>query len=112
MIDVSSKIAQARTHFESGRAEQAKAGLLRALQQTPGHPDLSNALALVLMGMGQAELALYHARRAAAGRPNDPGFLNNLGNSLALSGHKDEARRAFEQAVAIDPQSPFSRLGL
>ncbi|MBL9031408.1 MAG: tetratricopeptide repeat protein [Phycisphaerae bacterium] len=112
MVDVSAKLEQARQLAMSGRADQARQGLLRALQQHPGHPDLSNALALVLGMLGQHELAAFHAQRAAAGRPNDPGVATNLANALAQAGKTDQALAAFERAIALDPRSPAPRLGI
>lgn len=112
MIDVSAKIQQARQLFELGKHEQARASLARALQQTPGHPDLSNAMSLVLLGMSQLELALYHAERAVQGRPKEAGYLTNLGNALSQLGRIAKALDAYTRAVAIDPASVAARLGM
>ncbi|MFN0134452.1 MAG: tetratricopeptide repeat protein [Phycisphaerales bacterium] len=112
MVDMSAKIEQARQLAMAGRADQARAGLLRALQQHPGHPDLSNALSLVLGMLGQHELAAFHAERAVAGRPGDPGVLCNLANALAQAGKADRAKAAYERAIALDPRAPAPRLGI
>lgn len=112
MIDVSAKIQQARQFYEAGKAEQARALLARALQQTPGHPDLSNAMSLVLLGLGQFDLAVYHAERAAQGRADDAGVLTNLGNALAQKGDNARAIAAYRRALAAGPDPGGTRLGL
>jgi protein O-GlcNAc transferase len=112
MSNVASKLAQARQLFESGRAEQARAGLLVALRQHPGDPALSNALAVVLGAMGQHDQAIFHAERAAAGMPGHPAPLVNLGNSLAAVGRDEEALGTFRQILTRAPQIVEARLGV
>ena len=112
MIDVSAKINQARAQFESGKPEQARALLERALRQNPGHPDLANAMSLVLLAMGRLDLALYHAEKAVQGRPKDAGFQQNLGNALAQLSRGEEAEQAFNRALSLDPRATGARLGL
>jgi protein O-GlcNAc transferase len=112
MIDVSGKIAQARAHFEAGRTEQARVHLERALRQNPGHPELSSALALVLMSMGRLDLALYNAERAVQARPKEPAFLQNLGNILTQLARHDEAIAIYQRVLEVDPRSTGTRLGL
>jgi len=111
MIDVRAKIQQARQYFESGKQEQARAFLARALQQNPSHPDLCNAMSLVLLALGQVDLALYNAERAVEGRPKDPGFLTNLGNALAQVGKHAKALDAYTRVLAVQPDSIAARLG-
>ncbi len=112
MIDVSAKIEQARLHVEAGRAEQARALLDRALRQSPGHPDLCNAMSMVLQSMGRADTALYFAQRAAQGRPTDSGFQQNLGNVYAGLGRGPESESAYRKAIEINPAATGARLGL
>ncbi len=111
MIDVRAKIQQARQYFESGKQEQARAFLARALQQNPSHPDLCNATSLGLLAMGQLDLAVYNAERAVEGRPKDPGFLTNLGNALAQVGKHAKALDAYRRVLAVQPESIAALLG-
>jgi predicted O-linked N-acetylglucosamine transferase (SPINDLY family) len=112
MSNVGPKLEQARQLFMAGRAEQARATLARALQQRPGDPDLSNAMAMVLMSMQQHDQAVYHAQRAAAGRPDDPAILANFGSCLGILGRNAEARPPLERAVALAPRLVEARLAL
>ena len=56
-----------------------------------------------LCDMGDYAHALVLARRAAAEFPRKPDILTALGNVLDLHGELEEAREAFEIAVALDP---------
>lgn len=106
------KLQQAWQEFQSGRADQAKATLQRAIQQYPSSPELSSAMALVLMHTGPAEQALYFAERAAQARPQEPSFLVNYGNALAHVGRVDESDAVFSRAAALAPQLAEAHLGL
>ncbi|PRP90523.1 TPR repeat-containing protein YrrB [Enhygromyxa salina] len=56
-----------------------------------------------LCDIGDYEHALTLARRAAGEFPRKPDILTALGNVLDLYGELDQAREAFEVAVALDP---------
>jgi tetratricopeptide (TPR) repeat protein len=56
-----------------------------------------------LCDMGDHEHALILARRAADEFPRKPDILTALGNVLDLCGQLEQARDAFEVAVALDP---------
>lgn len=66
-----------------------------------------------LCDIGDYEHALILARRAAGEFPRKPDILTALGNVLDLCGELDEAREAFEVAVALDPRGvlPHYNLG-
>jgi hypothetical protein len=55
LSDVGPKLEQARALFMSGRHEQARQLLERAMRGSPGQPELSNAMGLVLAGMGKLD---------------------------------------------------------
>jgi predicted O-linked N-acetylglucosamine transferase (SPINDLY family) len=112
MIDVSAKLNAAQQLAASGRLDQARALLMRALQQHPGHPDLSNGMALILMAQGQPEQALYHAQRAAAARPDDPILLTNIGSCLGMLRRNDEAEAPLRRAISLAPALASARQGL
>ncbi|MBX3377073.1 MAG: tetratricopeptide repeat protein [Phycisphaeraceae bacterium] len=112
MADVFPKIEQARQHVEAGRIEQARALLDRALRQNPGHPDLCNAMSLVLQSASRFDQALFFAERAAEARPNDPGYRQNLANILAQLGRAEPAEAQYRAALALNPAATGARLGL
>lgn len=112
MADVFPKIEQARQHVEAGRIEQARSVLDRALRQSPGHPDLCNAMSLVLQAGLRFDQALFFAQRAAEARPKDPGYRQNLANIFAQLGRAELAEREYRAALALNPAATGARLGL
>jgi len=57
------------------------------------------------LGMPDADRAIYYAPRSAAAQ-------NTQGTLLAALGRFDEAQRAFEKAIALDPEASFARTNL
>jgi tetratricopeptide (TPR) repeat protein len=57
------------------------------------------------LGMGDAARAVYYAPRSAAAH-------NTWGTLLAAAGQRDDARREFEIALALDPGASFARVNL
>ena len=110
--DFSSRFQLAGQLLSQRKFEQARQIFLKILQQAPGHPDASNGMAIVLEGLGQIDQALYHAQRAAAGRPTDGAVLLRvlLGvqRDQRVRAHpageavREVARRRAEDAVATD----------
>lgn len=65
-----------------------------------------------LCDIGDYEHALVLARRAAEEFPRKPDILTALGNVLDLYGELDQARDAFEIAVALDPSGVLQHYNL
>jgi tetratricopeptide (TPR) repeat protein len=65
-----------------------------------------------LCDIGDFEHALILARRAAEEFPRKPDILTALGNVLDLYGELDQAREAFEVAVALDPNGVLQHYNL
>ena len=65
-------------------------------------PALQN-LGLVLLDQGKAEGALNLFTQATAAAPKVGLYQNSKGLALARLGRMDEARRAFEEAIRLDP---------
>ncbi|NVB39431.1 tetratricopeptide repeat protein [Pseudenhygromyxa sp. WMMC2535] len=65
-----------------------------------------------LCDIGDYGHALTLARRAAGEFPRKPDILTALGNVLDLHGKLDEARQAFEVAVALDPNGVLQHYNL
>ncbi len=55
---------------------------------------------------GRLEEAIQLARQAAQQYPQSSTLQQMLGAALFRSGQKDEARRAFERAITLDPKVP------
>jgi tetratricopeptide (TPR) repeat protein len=65
-----------------------------------------------LCDIGDFNHALTLARRAAEEFPRKPDILTALGNVLDLYGELDQAREAFEVAVALDPTGVLQHYNL
>lgn len=98
--------------------EQALRGL-RALTRVPRRdPDLALSLELsaaaALNDLGRAAEALPHADRAVALRRTEPAALSERGFALFELCRFEEARLAFEAALALAPEDPWAlhQLGL
>jgi tetratricopeptide (TPR) repeat protein len=65
-----------------------------------------------LCEIGDIEHAVTLSRRAAGEYPSDPDILTALGNVLDIAGKLEEAREAFELAVALDGTSVLQRYNL
>ncbi|MDP8254284.1 MAG: tetratricopeptide repeat protein [Candidatus Alcyoniella australis] len=89
--------------------QRPDAALELAEQQARDNPDfyeVQNLLATMLFERGEHRRALEHFRRAVRLAPESAAARNNLGVALQGLGRVDAARRAFEQALKIDPQNP------
>lgn len=68
------------------------------------NPDALNELGLCYILLEDYERGVTHFNRALKLKPNDPELLANLGGALLYSGKVAAAKKAFEQAKAIDPE--------
>ena len=66
----------------------------------------------VLLDCGDYTRALAELEKAARARPNDPDVLVALGVARRGAGKPDEARRAYEGALAIAPEFPAAHFNL
>ena len=65
---------------------------------------LCHRLGNILAGIGQAEQAEVHYRRALALLPADPALLTDLGNALKTQGKHDEAVLCYQQVADALPE--------
>jgi tetratricopeptide (TPR) repeat protein len=98
--------------------EQALRGL-RSLARAPRRdPDLALRLELAaaaaLDDLGRASEALPHAERAVTLKPDEPAALSERGYALFELCRFDEAKTAFEAALAVAPDDAWAinQLGL
>jgi len=73
-------------------------------------PDLTRARQLLAEGQYQQAYELLQPRWSASG--NDAGFGLLLGEAALRTGRAEEARAAFERALALQPDSVGAHLGL
>ena len=83
----------------------------RARAAAPDEPAILDSYGWVLYRMGRKEEALVQLRRAFT-LMKDPEIAAHLGQVLWEQGHKDEARRYFDQARKLDPENRSLRRAL
>jgi O-antigen ligase len=111
----------------AGRADAADAGGVRPGAPAeeylggigrvcPGGWDSLRALGLFHLDRakspGEIERAEAHLAAAKALHPNDPETWDAWGRAMRIQGRRDEGRRAFERAVALDPIVRAPRMNL
>lgn len=107
-----STLQQVQALISAGRAEQARAVLLRALQKDPGEAWLNNAAAVTWIIQGQFQQAHYFAKRAVRAMPHNPEFQSTYANALIGLDQRAEAAACLEQVVARHPAYSNARLSL
>ena len=102
----------ARGYEALGQFEQAEAAYRDAIAQRPGDWSGYNAFGAYYFGRKDYALALAQFQRAAELTPDNATVRSNIGGALFLMGRYDEARRQYEQSVAIRPTAlALSNLG-
>lgn len=85
----------------SGRLEEASTALTRAQQLNPGHLLSAVYLAVALQERGEHGKAIGLVRKALDKHPNSPELWLNLGHSSQATGQSAEARKAYQQFMAL-----------
>jgi TPR repeat protein len=88
--------------LQLGRAADAEAVVVRALELRQGSADAYDALAHVSMLLNNHERSNALYRRAAELAPNDPRFWYNLASSERSFGRLLEAESACDKAIALN----------
>jgi serine/threonine-protein kinase len=102
------RYAAAFTHFRSGRYEDARQELERAIALQPTSEDSMRLLGRVLMRLGRVDEGMEQFKKALATRPNSVPLHTEMGLALYNASRYKEAREAFERAIAIAPNSSVS----
>jgi tetratricopeptide (TPR) repeat protein len=87
-----------------GNHARAIAILREASGSDPASPRYAIAAARIAIEAGDADAARSLAEDAVRRAPRDPRALEALGMALHAQGDPREARRALDQALAIDPE--------
>jgi Flp pilus assembly protein TadD len=100
----------ATEYLRRGNARDALALLAPMEQDHPDQFEVVAGLGLSFYLQADYARAVGYLERAAAIRPPDTSLWNALGDSYQRLGNTDEARRAFERSLALDPnQDAVSR---
>ena len=95
-----------------GRDEEALRALREAFAITSGSIAINRQLAAILRLQGRHEDALDVLRRAAQTHPHDPGVLAAYGDAALQMWRTEDARRAFEDAAALNSRFPYASVQL
>lgn len=95
-----------------GQHEEAAREYRKALAVAPDYPDLRVRLAVALREGGLLEEALQETGRALQEHPGQGAALAQRGIVLYLLGRREEARRAWEEALYRNPSDRLIRLYL
>ncbi|MBI2891888.1 MAG: tetratricopeptide repeat protein [Nitrospirae bacterium] len=105
------------TSYLKGDCEGALAASRSALQFRPDHPIYLNGYGLALHCLKRSGEAEEAFRRALTANPDYVEAHLSLGNLLAETGRRDEARAEYQSVIRLAPYSPAaetarSRLGM
>lgn len=98
--------------YEAGDIEGARARFRAVLDQDIEHPDALMGMGIVARAMRQHQTAAELLRRSVAVNPKSSTAWSNLGNALQDLDLWDDAVRANEEAVKLEPGHPGIRQNL
>ena len=96
----------ARLAGASGRLEEARDHLVRALAANPLSGSAQAMLGRLYAQSGDPERAVPHLREAVRIAPSTAELHEDLGLSLALARHPDDALGEFREALRLAPDWP------
>jgi len=94
-------------YAKTNRANLAEKPLTRFAELEPANPDAHLELAKVDFALNKFPEAESHARAAIQRKEANPGVYIVLGYSLLRQKKAQDARRAFELFLKLEPQSPM-----
>ncbi|MEM1269116.1 MAG: tetratricopeptide repeat protein [Bacteroidota bacterium] len=101
------------TRMDQGRVSEAIPALEAAVQVDAGKPERLNALAQAYESAGRAPAQTENLyRRALSLSPGEAKIRTNMGRFFESQGRLDEARAAYEQAIAEWPWLPEAHYNL
>lgn len=106
------RLESAIAAFNSGALAEAQELCVAILAHAPDEPFALLILARIRAQMNDAAGSLQLLYRAASVPSRDHSFLFNLGSAFNAIGYPEEARRAFEAALAIHADFPMALAGL
>ena len=112
--DTRALLAEAVSHHQAGRVEEAKSLYERVLRAEPENSDALGMYGILAHQAGRNGVAADVLRKAATIQPDSPDIHLNLGSVLRALGQLDQAIAHTRQAVALKPDfaSAYNNLGL
>ncbi len=97
---------------DAGEFEEAEDALQTAINLRPDSNEGHKELAYLYCTMNSFDAAANQFRQAARAAPENPSAHVNLGAVLYYQDRRDEAMKAFEDALALEPNATaYSNLG-
>lgn len=90
------------------RLDEAAGYINRAYELTPDDPAVIDSLGWLQYRRGNIEAALEHLRKAMRAMP-DPEIAAHLGEVLWVAEKHDEARKVWQEGLALEPNSRIIR---
>ena len=95
-----------------GRLDEAIDQFQKALNITPGFPEIETNLIIALMKKGRTNEAIPHLQALLKQIPNDAQAHYNLGNALLKKGDSQGAIAGYEKALSIQVRYPAAHYNL
>lgn len=96
----------ARQHFHAGEVTSAERAVQRALRLNPALWEATLVLTELLLAQDRLPEATELADAARRHHPGQTDLFNNLGIAFRKRGQLDQASRAYETALSIQPDNP------
>jgi arylsulfatase A-like enzyme/tetratricopeptide (TPR) repeat protein len=97
--------------YEAGEIELAEKLFVEVAKRLPGSGRSHSRLASIYYQDGRHERALNHIELAISFDPRQALNYAVRAEILLAMGKRDEAAAAYEHAIAVDPEAPWSRVG-
>ncbi|HEV8385215.1 MAG TPA: tetratricopeptide repeat protein [Candidatus Acidoferrales bacterium] len=110
--DLEARAWRARLLNWSGKREEAEREFRALLDAAPNDTDILQGLADVLMAAQRWDEAMALVARAENLLPRSAEVQVRRGRALRAMGRAEEARKAFRQALALEPKNEDARDGL
>ena len=101
-LDMVEQCAAAHRHLRAGRQLEAQLCCQRVLAADPDHAPALHLMGLIAFAAAQYDHALEWIARAIAQDPAAD-YLASLGATLSRQGRHEEALKAFDKAVQLEP---------
>jgi len=100
---VESALRTARSSYQAGRLDEARALCLQVLQWRPRQPQALHLLGIVAAQTGDAEGAVRLFGEVLLLDPQNAAAHNNRGNALRALGRHEAAVASYDRAIALRP---------
>ena len=108
----SSQLAQARKLFAAGSYDRASRLLEDSLKTQPNNADIHLLLGQTYVLEDRRMDAIQQFARTLELRPDSASTYNALGTALNRFAEFEQARKAFERAIVLDPRLPDAHVNL